>query len=412
MNRPSLYIVLLSCIILMFIFPASAATILVAENGGDYTDIQDAVDNAEAGDTITIMPGEYTGLITINKPLELEGSGPDTIITAEGDSKVLLISADNVMISKLALHGGTSGIYIDDSDGTLIKECIFTGSETSVSVYESSGCSIESCDIEGNLIGIELHNSNSTVLSDNSITAVARGISLRSSENINVKENNLYECEVGISAEKVSESTIEGNDLSDMVGGVVLIASERCHISENNVADVFQYTQFFTSQDCIVDANGLEDAEYFTADIFSDTYYIFENYSVTGHDYALSYHMYTPSDTSGYRLMEKPINLTFIKVSETSSGYVILEAETNLSEIEGYDPETYGFYNIDSSEKIVSELTIENDTLRTQAVVEGPDTGHYALLVRKERGWIRALAFMVVIIVIGSVILIYRRKGK
>ena len=60
-----------------------------------------------------------------------------------------------------------------------------------------------------------------------------------------------------------------------MVGAVVLIASEGCHISGNNVVDVLQYTQFFTSQDCMVDMNRLEDAEYFTADIFSDTSYVF-----------------------------------------------------------------------------------------------------------------------------------------
>ncbi len=412
MTRPSLYIFLLSCMLTMLIFPASAANIVVAENGGDYTGIQDAVDNAEAGDTITIMPGEYSGWISINKALELEGTGPETVITAEGDSNVLHISADDVMISKIAFQGGTRGIYIDDSARTLIEDCTFTGSETSVSVSESRTCSIENCDIEAEMIGIQLYNSNSTVLSKNNITAAARGISLIYSENITVKENTLYECEVGIAAERVSESSFERNGLSGMVGAVVLIASEGCHISGNNVVDVLQYTQFFTSQDCMVDMNRLEDAEYFTADIFSDTSYVFENYSLTGHDYALTSSSYTPSDTSGYKMLADPVNLTFINVSETGSGYVILEAASLLSEFDGYDQESYGFYNIDSGERIISNSAIENNTIRAQAVVEGPESGNYALMVKKEQGWINIMIFIAFIAVIGGMILVLSKRKK
>jgi len=41
-----------------------ANAIVVAESGGDYTDLSDAVDAASANDTILVYPGEYTDTIT------------------------------------------------------------------------------------------------------------------------------------------------------------------------------------------------------------------------------------------------------------------------------------------------------------------------------------------------------------
>ena len=111
-------------------------------------------------------------------------------------------------------------------------------------------------------------------------------------------------------------------------------------------------------------------------------------------------------------MLADPVNLTFINVSETGSGYVILEAASLLSEFDGYDQESYGFYNIDSGERIISNSAIENDIIRAEAVVEGPGSGNYALMVKKEQGWINIMIFIAFIAVIGGMILVLSKRKK
>jgi pectin methylesterase-like acyl-CoA thioesterase len=51
------------------------ATLLVPSQ---FTTIQSAVDSAQPGDQIHILPGTYTEQVTINKDVELTGSGVDS----------------------------------------------------------------------------------------------------------------------------------------------------------------------------------------------------------------------------------------------------------------------------------------------------------------------------------------------
>ena len=53
-------VLLSSLVAWAFCVPASAATLVVDLNGGgDYTDIQSAIDVAADGDTVLVKPGEY-----------------------------------------------------------------------------------------------------------------------------------------------------------------------------------------------------------------------------------------------------------------------------------------------------------------------------------------------------------------
>lgn len=409
-----MYPVIVCLILLLPVFPVSADTIVVAVSGGDYSDIQNAVDNAEVGDTINIMPGEYQGSVTIYYPLNIKGSGSVTVIGMENDQYSFHISSNGVTISDLKCSGETNGIFINSSGNTIVQNCTFEGSKTGITILESSGCRIEDCNILADFIGIEVENSNSTTILRNLISAPARGISVKSSENILIDENHLDKCEVGIAAEGLIGGNIEKNNLSDLTGGIVFIASERCNVNNNYLVDVFQYLQFFTSQECIVDADKLEGADYFTADIFSDTLYRFDNYSITGHDYALILHKDISSDISGYKKFGDSFNLTFINVSETTSGYIILEADTPVDELEGYDVDTYGLYNIDGRAHMISQPTIDNGTVKTIAVIEGPDTGNYALMIKEQRGLGVIATFIIIatvlVFLLGTVYVLRKRK--
>lgn len=408
----------LAIVVLVFLLSAclvSADTLVVGGNGGDYADIQSAVDNAGADDAILIMPGTYEGNIIITSPVSIEGSGTETIVGKAIDRFAFSVNSADVSIRDLVCRGNESGIIIEGSDTSIVSRCSFEGSDTALSLSSASNCLVENCNIFSEHTGIMVTNSDSTEITGSMISAPAKGIYLISSENILVRDNLMENCEVGIAGETVNDASIINNTLSGMVGGIVLIASGNCEVHDNKVTDVVQYLQFFTSAGCTADlkssggySNG---TEYLTADIISNTVYLFDNFSVTGYNYALTPVREDTSEMSGYLMASDVLNITFIDVS-TEKEYVILTANTSIGELEGYDPETYGFYRISSTVKLLSEPTIEEGVVTAFAIIESPDNGKYVLMAKEQsdRTWV--LIFLLVLAVIAILIAGTHRMRK
>jgi len=101
------------------ILSPSPTNLTVCSSGCNYTTIQDAINAAADGDTIQVGAGNYTGNITINKSLTIQGSGmSNTIIqgpgkaTATTNGITIDNGIDNVSIYDLGVDGFLSGIYI------------------------------------------------------------------------------------------------------------------------------------------------------------------------------------------------------------------------------------------------------------------------------------------------------------
>ena len=123
-----------------------ANVIIVDDEGdGNYTDIQDAIDNAIGGDTIQVYSGTYTKAV-VNKQLILEGiaeeygSGSDTgkpVIDAGGGSytKGVDVQADEVTITGFHIKNAGDipfgGIYVYNHDMITI-----TYNDETVEIYE------------------------------------------------------------------------------------------------------------------------------------------------------------------------------------------------------------------------------------------------------------------------------------
>ena len=113
-------------------FDGDSANVLIVGSGG-FATIQDAVNAANAGDTILIAPGIWTGVgnenVLIDKPLTITGFGngstaADTII--DGGGFIVDMAADQtggtVMIQNLAIiNASGSGVWSQDAEvlGTL-----------------------------------------------------------------------------------------------------------------------------------------------------------------------------------------------------------------------------------------------------------------------------------------------------
>jgi hypothetical protein len=100
----------------------AAKDLCVGAKPGCYPTIQPAVDAASDGDTIRLLPGTYTGGITINVSVNLVGAGAQATII-NGGAPVILIGAPfpwspkrpTVSISGITVTGGVNNVFPDAS---------------------------------------------------------------------------------------------------------------------------------------------------------------------------------------------------------------------------------------------------------------------------------------------------------
>jgi len=161
---------------------------------GDFTTIQDAVDNASDGDTIIVSPGEYAGAI-INKQLEILGEKEETIIndgpqfiTSFGwkvgfwlseDSSGTTIKGFTFECEEVTSYGDEKLVFPIFSRGTeniTVDHCIFLNSLQAVTNWHGSGWDITHNVIQdlqafkGGGIGIFCGSNNGGVSNDNLVS--------------------------------------------------------------------------------------------------------------------------------------------------------------------------------------------------------------------------------------------------
>ena len=152
---------------------ANAATITVnANGGGDYTRIQDAIDNASAGDTILVYSGTYYENVNVNKQLILCGIG-NPVVDAAGSGSAITLAANGTTLEGFTATGSgypEAGIKVTSSNNTM----------TGNNAYN-------------NLKGIYLRlYSNHNKLTDNNASNNVYGIYLRQSSTSNKIYNNIF----------------------------------------------------------------------------------------------------------------------------------------------------------------------------------------------------------------------------
>jgi nitrous oxidase accessory protein NosD len=120
----------------------SATTHFVGGSGlGNYTKIQDAIDDADPGDAIYVYSGTYAEHLNIRKTLSLQGESAETTII-DG--------------------GGTSNVvFMRRSDWTNISGFTMRNSAPSVPGVGIALNSVENCTVAGNIllnnaVGIDL----------------------------------------------------------------------------------------------------------------------------------------------------------------------------------------------------------------------------------------------------------------
>ncbi|MCW4030180.1 MAG: right-handed parallel beta-helix repeat-containing protein [Candidatus Bathyarchaeota archaeon] len=261
----------------------STSAVLVFSNNSVSASsiIQDMIDLASDGDTISVPTGTYYGNIVVNKPLTLIGEDKEnTIIEGEGSGHTIEVTANGVTISGFTVTNGgaaypESGIFLNNVWDAVISDNIVQdnlgfgifvmwGSNNKISnnviMNCQTGIRVDGHDapavIEGNTIrfcdaGIFVYEARNVEVRDNSL--VRNPISVEgNSRSINVKNNQISSTtEYGIQFYSSFDSVIESNTISVGEGDGIIVRGQSAFltIKENEIYDNYIVTAAIALQD-------------------------------------------------------------------------------------------------------------------------------------------------------------------
>jgi len=239
----------------------------------DYMNIQCAVDNATAGDTIIVRSGTYHENVDVDKRLALRGvdtGGGKPVVDASGSGSPITLSADEITlegftVTNARIYHPDAGISVTSNNNAIIgnnvinnKEGILLLSSNNNTIIEnnvnnasadygvgiilssSSNNTITNNTVSNNsfysshIHGIRLSSSNSNTITGNTANSNWRGIGLIDSINNVITGNiaNLNEQD-GIEIRSSRNNTITGNTANSNNDGIVLVSSSNNILNDN-----------------------------------------------------------------------------------------------------------------------------------------------------------------------------------
>ena len=238
----------------------SAKPITVAEDGsGNYTNIQEAIDNADAGDTVFVHNGTYFENIVIDKTINLTGeSNVNTIIDGNDTGDTVKVQANWVNLSRIHLRNSGNisnpnyyaSIDIEFSNSKIENCSIINDSGYGIYINESSYNQIINCMILDNSIaGLYFSNSfNNQILDCQIIDNYGNGIHYEySGYNVVIDSIISNNFDYGVYNKKSSYNQITNSTISFNQGyGICYKDSmnnkiEICSISNNSVYGIYQF---------------------------------------------------------------------------------------------------------------------------------------------------------------------------
>ncbi len=223
----SLFILMAGLSLALSVIPqnAGAATLYVGGAGpGNYTTIQDAINNANPGDTVYVFSGTYPEFVNIYTPISLVGEDKST--TTIGGNYVwsgMEVISDWVNVTGFTLKENDewiSAISLMYVENCSIHDNIISDFWAGIGLYESHNNSITNNMISSNQTGMSLHRSNDNLISGNDISySDYEGIALiRSSRNTFI-DNTMIESSFLLYSNALEDWNTHTIDTSNTVNG-------------------------------------------------------------------------------------------------------------------------------------------------------------------------------------------------
>jgi len=199
---------------------------------GNYTSIQDAIDNASDEDTVYVYNGTYNEFnISINKSIILFGEDKySTIIDANLSGNCIDIFSDNVTIRGFTIRNAYfpygTGIEIYAHNTTICDNIIINNDWFGIFIQGSNNNNISYNIISNNRLAGISGGFSKQIIIGNKITDNNIGISLYAGSYCVIKHNNISSNTVyGIQLDFVTNSSILQNNFFDNKGNALFVRS-------------------------------------------------------------------------------------------------------------------------------------------------------------------------------------------
>lgn len=266
-----------------------------AMGSGNYTTIQDAVNNAMPGNTIIVYPGTYNEIVDINVAnlsiLSYSGNPEDTIVRHIGSGHNFAIGASNVTISGFNITGTNStGIYMSEVSGVNISNNKFSGIGCGVQIESSNSCTLVNNTVNDSAqYGFYLQSSSNCTLDNNAVSNTSsHGIYLLAASYCNLTSNIVSDTgSDGVQFSSSNNCTMANNTITNISGnGIYATFSSSCNFTGNTVSNIdYEGIALLYSNNCTLTDNIISSTEYygiytysssgcnFTENIVSNVYY-------------------------------------------------------------------------------------------------------------------------------------------
>ncbi|MFX0209311.1 MAG: nitrous oxide reductase family maturation protein NosD, partial [Candidatus Hodarchaeota archaeon] len=254
-------------------------TLYVGGTGeGNYTKIQDAIDNASDGDTVYVYDDSspYYELVVIDKSINLIGEDRDTTIIDGSEGDIINIYADRVDISGFTIQNSgynwdDAGIEIMHSSYNSITGNIISNNYHGIILYTNSNTisdNIITSNFDGGLI---LLGSKNNIISINTFSDNVDGVILDGgSDYNNILDNVFFNDGVRISfahQNTFSNNLINGKPIvylegeSDVViddedaGQVILVSCNSITVQDQNLSNTSVGLTLIDTDNCLISDN-------------------------------------------------------------------------------------------------------------------------------------------------------------
>ncbi|MCU0850259.1 MAG: right-handed parallel beta-helix repeat-containing protein [Candidatus Thermoplasmatota archaeon] len=165
---------------------------------GNYTRIQDAIDNANDGDTVFVYDDSspYDENLRIKKSIQLIGENKtSTIINSSSQITIDTYDYDNIFIQGFTLLNNctstkqTYGVGIVFAENFTLTDTIIIGCHWGVKLVDCSNCSIENNEIRDGTFGISAYEVFTSTFGNNTIVDNKCGIEFNYAKNNKVNNN-------------------------------------------------------------------------------------------------------------------------------------------------------------------------------------------------------------------------------
>lgn len=187
----------------------------------DLQQVQQAINDAQPGDTVLIGAGQFAGRLVVRKPLILVGEGALTVLTGAPGLPAAAIevrSTVGVEVRNVTVSAPHGGVRVRDCEDVLVLGVVATQcGDAGIEVRESIGVTVRDCDATDNAdSGFRIREASADVFVEDCLASgnLDNGVLVRDAVNVSLRTSVLREnVQSGVRLRDSSGVTVFDNDI-------------------------------------------------------------------------------------------------------------------------------------------------------------------------------------------------------